>query len=63
MKLKKPLIWLSFTIVAMMKLTGFFWTIRTVFSRIAGGFNACQIDGDMLAGFDKVGITVELKPL
>lgn len=64
MKLKKPLICLSFIIIAMMKLTQFSYGQSERFSAgIIGGFNACQIDGDMLAGFDKVGITGGIKAI
>jgi len=64
MKLKKPLICLSFTIIAMLRLIQVSYGQSERFSAgLIGGLNACQIDGDMLAGFDKVGITGGIKAI
>jgi len=58
MKLKKPLICLPAFITLMIV----FSPVSAVFSQrfgaaMVGGFNASQIEGDQLAGYDKVGLT------
>ncbi len=64
MKLKKPLICLP----ALITMIVFLSMVSTAFSQrfsaaIIAGANACQIDGDMLAGYDKVGLTGGIKAI
>ena len=63
MKLKKH------TICLLMAVTGFFLAVpghlkaQRFSAGIVGGANAAQIDGDQLAGFDKLGMTGGLKAI
>lgn len=64
MKLKKPLICFPAFITVM----AIFFSVQTASSQrfsaaVTGGLNACQINGDMLAGFDKVGLTGGIKAI
>ncbi|MBK9981665.1 MAG: PorT family protein [Saprospiraceae bacterium] len=58
MKLKKPLICLPvfLTMIVVFALVSPVYGQRFS-AAVTGGINACQIDGDMLAGYDKVGLT------
>lgn len=62
MKLTKPLICLLRSVIGIL-LIGYSGTLQAQrFSAgIVGGVNASQIDGDLLAGFDKVGLTGGIK--
>ncbi len=64
MKLKKPLICVRIVVIS----TTFLVSITTLFSQnfsaaIVAGMNACQIDGDQLAGFDQIGFTGGIKAI
>ncbi|HUR30274.1 MAG TPA: outer membrane beta-barrel protein [Saprospiraceae bacterium] len=63
MKLKKHLICLSEVfIISLLLIPGYSYSQR--FSAgIVGGVNASQIDGDQLAGFDKLGLTGGIKAI
>lgn len=64
MKLKKHLIWSFGMIYLFMSLPGTTSLFSQRFSAgIVGGLNASQIDGDQLAGFDKVGVTGGIKAI
>ncbi len=57
MKLKKPQICIRvLAICALLLFLGLPLTAQRFSAGIVGGLNASQIDGDMLAGFDKVGL-------
>ncbi|MEP6794730.1 MAG: hypothetical protein ABJB16_10420, partial [Saprospiraceae bacterium] len=64
MKLKKPLICLPalITMIVLLSLVSPAYSQRFSAAMIAGA-NACQIDGDMLAGYDKVGLTGGIKAI
>jgi len=58
MKLEKTLIYLRLMLPAMLLIAPLKEVSAQRFSAgLIGGLNASQIDGDMLAGFDKVGLT------
>lgn len=61
MKLKKHIIRIQF--ILLLCLTAFPLFSQRFSAGIVGGLNASQIDGDMLAGFDKVGLTGGLKAI
>lgn len=57
MKLKKPQICIRVLATCVLLLfLGLPLTAQRFSAGIVGGFNASQIDGDMLAGFDKIGL-------
>src|SRR5258706_5548033 len=64
MKLNKPSICIQVTIITLtlmiLSLSG---NSQRFSAAILGGFNASQIDGDQLAGFDKVGLTGGIKAI
>lgn len=64
MKLKNPLICLPVAItMAVCTLVPWAANAQRFSAAITGGINACQIDGDDLAGYDKLGLTTGLKAI
>ena len=62
MKLEKSLIYLRLSAIMMPLLLSAPEVTGQRFSAgMSAGFNACQIDGDLLAGFDKIGLTAGIR--
>lgn len=65
MNVRNPFLYLRTVLLAAMMMTLFTasLTSQRFAAAMVGGLNACQIDGDELAGFDKVGLTGGLKAI
>lgn len=63
MKLKKHTICLAITMIGLLFSVAGSLNAQRFSAGIVGGVNASQIDGDLLAGFDKMGLTGGLKAI